>query len=246
MTQYAKEKWDKINKVKEFLEFLEDPKINVLDFMQTLVDKDKSGFWVAAHVNFNIDIEKIINQEPELKHDQVTGVNRTASELEHHKKFNYKNGYDRHIPPKEIIGIAHALGFKEKPSCYINNQLPGTLMHRHVDFVSCYTYEQTEDKDILEMEYDKVRRQPRGQKDIWRCFVALDDWRPGQIVNFEPGFWTNWKKGDVLFFDWRNTPHSTANCGTHNRPLLKITGVLDDDSYVIKARDKGIIKQLEL
>jgi hypothetical protein len=246
MNDYAQEKWNRISKVKDFLDLIEDPKVNVLDFMQTLVDKNKSGFWIAAKVNFDIDVDKIIKQEPELKHDQVTGVNRTASELEHHKKFNYKNGYDRHIPPNEIMRIADALGFKNKPSCYINNQLPGTLMHRHVDFVSCYTYEQTEDKDILQMEYDKERRQPKGQKDIWRCFVALDDWKPGQIVNFEPGFWTDWKKGDVLFFDWRNTPHSTANCGVHNRPLLKITGIVEDESYIIEARKNGTIKIIDV
>ena len=119
-------------------------------------------------------------------------------------------------------------------------------MHRHIDFVSCYTYEQSDDKDFLELDYDKERRQPKGQKDIWRCFVALDDWKPGQIVNFEPGFWTKWKKGDVLFFDWRNTPHSTANCGVDNRPFLKVTGILDDDSYVTDARDKGTIKKLKI
>ena len=61
-------------------------------------------------------------------------------------------------------------------------------------------------------------------------------------MNFEPDFWTKWKKGDVLFFDWRNTPHSTANCGTKDRPWLKITGTLKDDSYVLDARDNNNIK----
>ena len=122
---------------------------------------------------------------------------------------------------------------------------PGTLMHRHIDFVSGYIYEQSEDTEFLELEYDKERRQPKGQKDLWRCFVALDDWKPGQIVNFEPGFWTNWKKGDVLFFDWRNTPHSTANCGIDNRPFLKITGILDDDSFVMDAKNNGTIKKIK-
>ena len=54
------------------------------------------------------------------------------------------------------------------------------------------------------------------------------------------------EKGDVLFFDWRNTPHSTANCGIHNRPFLKITGTVDDDSYIHKSKEKGSIKKIKV
>jgi len=246
MIDYAKQKWDKIQKVKDFLSFLEDPKVDVMEFMKTLVDPEKSGFWLAANVDFNIDVNEIISKQPEIAHDDISNTTRTASEIEHHKKFNYSNGYDRHKPTAELLEIASALGFNSNPSCHINNQLPGTLMHRHIDFVSCYTYESVEHNDFLETDYDRQRRQPMTQKDIWRCFVALDDWYPGQIVNFEPGFWTKWKKGDVVFFDWRNTPHSTANCGIHNRPLLKITGTLDDENYVKESRTSGIIKNIKL
>jgi hypothetical protein len=119
-------------------------------------------------------------------------------------------------------------------------------MGRHVDFISCFTYENIDKSESLnKMTYDKARRQPAGLKTIWRCFVALDDWKPGQIVNFEPGFWSHWKKGDVVFFDWKNTPHSTANCGATLRPFLKITGVIDDDEYVINGRENKKITQFE-
>jgi hypothetical protein len=246
MLDYTKKKWQDIKKVKDLLSFLEDPKADVMELMKTLVDPAKSGFWIAANVDFNLDIDKIINAEPEISHDDISNTTRTASEIEHHKKYKFTNGYDRHTPSGEVLKIASALGFNSNPSCHINNQLPGTLMHRHIDFVSCYTYEQSNDNDFLELEYDKERRQPKGQKDIWRCFVALDDWKPGQIVNFEPGFWTKWKKGDVLFFDWRNTPHSTANCGIDNRPFLKVTGTLNDDTYVTDARDNGTIKKIKI
>ena len=114
-------------------------------------------------------------------------------------------------------------------------------MGRHVDFISCFTYENRDNID--NMKYDKELRQPKGLKTIWRCFVALDDWHPGQIVNFEPNFWTEWKKGDVVFFDWKNTPHATCNGGFHQRPFLKITGVLDDDSWITKSQTTGDIKQ---
>ncbi len=246
MLDYTKNKWDQITKVKDLLAFLEDPKADVMELMKTLVDPAKSGFWIAANVDFDIDIDTIICNKPAISHHDISTTTRTASEIEHHKKHNFTNGYDRHNPTEEVMKIASALGFNTDPSCYINNQLPGTLMHRHIDFVSGYIYEQSEDTEFLELEYDKERRQPKGQKDLWRCFVALDDWKPGQIVNFEPGFWTNWKKGDVLFFDWRNTPHSTANCGIDNRPFLKITGILDDDSFVMDAKNNGTIKKIKV
>ncbi len=245
MLDYTKNKWDQITKVKDLLAFLEDPKADVMELMKTLVDPAKSGFWIAANVDFDIDIDTIICNKPAISHHDISTTTRTASEIEHHKKHNFTNGYDRHNPTEEVMKIASALGFNTNPSCYINNQLPGTLMHRHIDFVSGYIYEKSEDTEFLELEYDKERRQPKGQKDLWRCFVALDDWKPGQIVNFEPGFWTNWKKGDVLFFDWRNTPHSTANCGIDNRPFLKITGILDDDSFVMDAKNNGTIKKIK-
>jgi hypothetical protein len=246
MINYTKEKWNKISSVKDFLEFIEDPTIDVLDFMKTLVDPSKSGFWIAAHVDFNIDMEEILKSEPQIRHDQILNITRTPSEIEHHKKYNFTNGYDRHLPSKELNKIISALGFNSRPSAYINNQPPGALTHRHIDFVSCYIHERSDDDNFLNLDYDKERRQAKGHHDVWRCFVALDDWKPGQMVNFEPGFWTNWKKGDALFFDWRNTPHSTANCGIDNRPLLKITGTIDDDDYILHAKKTGKIKRLSV
>ena len=70
----------------------------------------------------------------------------------------------------------------------------------------------------------------------------------GTIRNTQksPGKVIIWKKGDVLFFDWRNTPHSTANCGIDNRPFLKVTGTLNDDTYVTDARDNGTIKKIKI
>ena len=133
MLDYTKKKWQDIKKVKDLLSFLEDPKADVMELMKTLVDPAKSGFWIAANVDFNLDIDKIINAEPEISHNDISNTTRTASEIEHHKKYKFTNGYDRHTPSGEVLKIASALGFNSNPSCHINNQLPGTLMHRHID-----------------------------------------------------------------------------------------------------------------
>lgn len=247
MTDYAQQKWNEINKVKDFLAFCEDPKIDLMAFMETLVDLEKSSFWTAGNIDFDLDIESVLAEKPQIHHQEISTTTRTVSEIEHHKKYNFGNGYNRHNPNEEIKKIVSALGFEEGSSAYLNNQPPGAVMSRHVDSVSCYTYEKTESQEeFYEREYDKTRRQPKDQKEIYRCMVALDDWHPGQLFCLEPNFWTNWKKGDVMFFDWRNTPHCTANCGIHNRPLLKITGTLSDDSWVIKAKSNGQIKNFIL
>jgi len=81
---------------------------------------------------------------------------------------------------------------------------------------------------------------------VKRVFVFLNDWSIGQIIMMGTKTITGWKKGDVMFFDWRNTPHYTANCGVHHRPLLKITGTLSDDSWVFEGKEKGKIKKFKL
>ena len=239
---YTKEKWNDIDTVKDLLNFIEDPKCDVMGMSSELVDIEKSSFWTAANVSFNFDIQEILKAQPEIKHNQLSETTMVPSELTRHKENNYGNGYDRIKPDPNVWKIVRALGFGENSSVWVNNQPPGSIMGRHVDFISCFTYENRDNID--NMKYDKELRQPKGLKTIWRCFVALDDWHPGQIVNFEPNFWTEWKKGDVVFFDWKNTPHATCNGGSHQRPFLKITGVLDDDSWITKSQTTGDIKQI--
>ena len=95
------------------------------------------------------------------------------------------------------MAVVKALGFTDAASVWINNQPPGVLMGRHVDSVSCFTYEGLDrnlrtwkkkllrqEKIIGDMDYDKSLRQPKELPEIYRCFVALEDWQPGQIVNF--------------------------------------------------------------
>ena len=61
------------------------------------------------------------------------------------------------------------------------------------------------------------------QKNLVRFFIMLDDWRPGQFMQFGSEF-LRWKRGDVIFFRWQDVPHGTANTGHYNRPLLQLTG----------------------
>jgi hypothetical protein len=243
INKYTSNKWNNVETVGDFLNFIEDPAIDYMDWSNSFGDSNKSGFWIGAKVKNIPDITHLLDNNPLIDSAELSPTTMTVSELEHHKKFNYGSGYDRHEPTQELTKIADALGF-ENPSTWLNNQPPGSLMGRHTDTISCFMHEKT--GDFKKQTFDRERRQPRGSKDVWRCFIALDDWHPGQIVNFEPDFWTDWKKGDVLFFNWQFTAHSTANTGMHNRPLLKITGTIKNDQFVLESKqDKNKIKIID-
>ena len=240
---YTKNKWQGISTVNDLIDYMEDPSCDVMGMSDHLVDISKSAFWTAANVNFDFDFDRYIKETPKkINYNELSTNTMVPSEIKRHEKYNYGNGYDKIAPDDNARKIARAIGFNEGSSIWINNQPPGAVTGRHVDFIGTFTYENRD--DIGNMKYDKELRQPKELKTIWRCFVALDDWHPGQIVNFEPNFWTEWKKGDVVFFDWRNTPHALCNGGFYQRPFLKITGVLDDDGWIAEAQRTGEVKQV--
>ena len=238
----TQDNWNKIKTVQDFKDWQSDPMHNIQEFLDKSSDPREAGFWQAAEINLPSELELYLD-EPDIKHHELSSINRPPSEIKLSEKHNFTTGYNRHKADGFYKEIAKALGFGDDATIYINNQEPGNLVFRHMDYLGCYTDEQD---GFLHLEYDKKNKQPKGMKDVWRCFVALDDWHPGQIFSFEPHFWTHWKKGDVVFFDWRNTPHSTSNCGIKDRPILKITGVIDNDDYVLIAKDDGLVKTIDL
>ena len=231
---YTLDKWKKVKTVGDYLDLLEDPNTNWQNLLDTFIDKSKSGFWLAGNIK-NLPPTKL--STPAIHNDELNKETMTKPEMVMHEANNYGNGYDRHVADDWQYKVADVLGF-ESPSVWLNNQPPGALMARHVDVLTCFMYEKGSERDLL---FDKIKRQPAGSKSIYRCFIALEDWQPGQLFSFEPDYWTNWKKGDIIFFEWQHTPHSTANTGFKDRPLLKITGTLKDENWIMKAKNTGEI-----
>ena len=58
---YTLEKWSNIHTVKDFLSFCEDSKCDVTGMIMSLVDKTKSLYWLAANVEFDLPIQKILH-----------------------------------------------------------------------------------------------------------------------------------------------------------------------------------------
>ena len=60
---------------------------------------------------------------------------------------------------------------------------------------------------------------------IVKLVVMLEDWRPGQFYIYGTSTYTHWQAGDVHWFDWANTPHSTANASHYPRYSVNIMGL---------------------
>ena len=107
-----------------------------------------------------------------------------------------------HVP--KVLGLVDSY-------VLINRQHPGQQVPMYVDLGSA-------------VRYHYMTRAERYEK-LERCFVFLDDWQDGQVIQMQDEMVQNWKRGDVLWYDWRTMPHGTANFGNKVRPILLITGV---------------------
>lgn len=87
---------------------------------------------------------------------------------------------------------------------------------------------------MLVWHIDTVTDGADGQE-AGRFFVALDNWKHGQIIAMGNSFWHQWKKGECITWDSKHLPHGTCNMGWEPRPLLQITGLITE-------RTKEIIK----
>ncbi len=94
---------------------------------------------------------------------------------------------------------------------FIHLQKPGQMTVMHYDGARC------------EGKLDHMTEQQKRQQVI-KLFIFLDDWSPGQVMLMGSDHFAKWRKGDVLWFDWPNLPHGTANFGLENRPMLFIVG----------------------
>lgn len=94
--------------------------------------------------------------------------------------------------------------------CYgkLHVQNPGEVWPMHFDNYNAFR----RDSD-LSWEDPGVRR----------LLIAMGDWRWGQMIELGNSMWTQWRAGDVLYFDWL-VPHGSANCGIYPRTTLVVTG----------------------
>ena len=68
-------------------------------------------------------------------------------------------------------------------------------------------------------------------KDKVRFLVFLENWEPGQIFQFGNYVHTQWKKGEIVTWEWSTLPHATWNGSWTKRPALQITGTATANTW---------------
>jgi hypothetical protein len=135
------------------------------------------------------------------------------------KKWGYKESliqYERTWDvPEMFLNIAAQLKLKH-PDVRIHRQVPGQMAPIHVDTFSSHPA-------ILEdptLDVSKLRR----------FIIQLSDWDWGHYWSFGNNTWTQWRAGDVAYFESRDVPHSTANAGKSIRYTMAVTGWMSDET----------------
>ena len=83
--------------------------------------------------------------------------------------------------------------------------------------------------EVWNLHIDKLQKwSPDDPSKVMRVFIQLTDWQFGQFWEFGTFHWNRWHAGEVICFDWKNLPHSTANAGHHPRATFQLTGVVTD------------------
>ena len=109
------------------------------------------------------------------------------------------------------------------------NQKPGQVTGWHYDSMHNY-YTNTWSKkypDRIGLPFNKTTMWADDDTIPIRLFIPLEDWKYGQIFMFGNQVWANWSPGDVVWMDWRYTPHCTANASIYDRPFLRVTAIVN-------------------
>lgn len=99
----------------------------------------------------------------------------------------------------------------------IHKQLPGDFNLLHMDTMSQDIAHETN----TDTDYDLIDDE---SVDTVRVVIALNDWQWGHFFQLGNTMWHKWDAGDLVYWDWKNLPHSTANAGHVPRYAGIITG----------------------
>lgn len=96
-----------------------------------------------------------------------------------------------------------------------NDQLPNMQLMFHIDNLPGNPRAERvlDNPDFKYQDPDKVR-----------FLILMEDWQPGQIVQFGNRIYTQWRAGTAITWEWSTLPHATWNGSWFKRGALQLTG----------------------
>jgi len=197
---------------------------------------DKEGEYVKCVGHFSgdwsadIQTARNIGVENQLYNEQGYGhaANKKSAG---HQKEDAENPY----------GKPNAVMFRKVNFDVYKNKMP--VFEKIVDFLQLDTTKKLTQKfndqfpnDQLMWHIDNLPGNPRKERvidnvdfayqtpDKIRFLIMLEDWEPGQILQFGNKVYIQWQAGMTLAWEWSTLPHLTWNGSWKKRPALQITG----------------------
>ena len=208
--------------MKDYFDLINSSELDYFEFFNSISKKRVTDYFRHVTRIKNIMIE------PNTKIADARNTSKILpSEQSRLSDNNFNYGYNAYTIKGDLEKLIKKIHLYDADA-EINCQLPGQIKALHFD--SCAGWMKKNIEKIEDLKIDHKNKQPKHTPRLHRFLVALQDWQPGWMVQFGTEQWSNWKKGDVITFDWRNVPHSTANASFENRYLLKITGITKEDT----------------
>ena len=112
----------------------------------------------------------------------------------------------------------------KKLTCKFNDQYPNDQLMWHIDNLP--------GNPRKERVIDNPEFNYANDNKI-RFLITMEDWEPGQIIQFGNRIYTQWKAGTAFTWEWSTLPHLTWNGSWTKRPCLQLTGTATPDTWNI-------------
>jgi len=132
---------------------------------------------------------------------------------------------DKHLDKlpvfKSIINSVH-LDTTKKFTFKFHDQMPNQQLMWHIDNLPGNPRKERviDNPEFKYQHPDKVR-----------FLILLNDWEPGQIIQFGSIVYTQWKEGTAIAWEWSTLPHVTWNGSWERRPALQLTGYATEATW---------------
>ena len=159
----------------------------------------------------NVDIEFDLNDFKSLNYQKDYNLTQELEnyiEAGHNKENIMINNYSEPNPmPAVVEKIKNFFPLLKNISVAVNLFHPGQYIPLHSDL-----YE----------KYIKLHN-IQNIDNICRIIIMLHDGYPGQILQIQNNFYSDWKQGDSFIW-YGGTSHAFYNLGKHDRYAIQLTG----------------------